>query len=243
MNNKINKNQPSQKALVLLPWYASGQLSPEDYSYMEDALLEFPELKAELVIERETIQLLKTDPSILELSALKEIEARFDNILPSLKPQESLQHKQINKKQAVHVPTESKLKQFFSNLLPESGFNGFQYASVAAVAVLSFSAYHFIASKSQETLFYPATDTSAQPTVLNKTNATIILLGINGKLNNDPQLLNVIQKAGAEVSPVPEKDGMYRIFFKNKLNTIEIKDLIKALKSNKELVWFAGEAL
>ncbi|MEE9446160.1 MAG: hypothetical protein V3V19_10910, partial [Cocleimonas sp.] len=92
----------------------------------------------------------------------------------------------------------------------------------------------------QESVFYPATKQAATD-LKNKSDETVLLLGVNGKLDS-PKLLKLLQKVDANISPVPDKAGMYRVTLGKKLNSITINALLDELRAEKELVWFAGES-
>ena len=57
-------------------------------------------------------------------------------------------------------------------------------------------------------------------------------------LHTHPELKGKLKK----VESVPGKEGMYQITFNKKMNEAQIKEVLSSLSSNKELIWFAGEA-
>ena len=233
-----NKNKILNKATELLPWYATGKLSPEDHHFMDEAFASYPELKNQLKVEQSTIQFVKSKPEILNASALESPEDRVNHILDLL---EEPTHITIKQEESSHNSLTHKLKQFFGKLFPSSGsFGAYQYAGFALVVFAVIAVVHNTFNAPtviQESVFYPA----AEKKIVFKNNQTVLLLGVNGKLDS-PKLLKLLQKVDAEISAVPEKDGMYRIRLGKKLNSITINALLDELRAEKELVWFAGES-
>ncbi len=87
--------------------------------------------------------------------------------------------------------------------------------------------------------YTPAAAKSAN--VINNQSTTILLVGINGSmdsLQSHPLLKGKLKK----VESVPGKEGMYQISFNTKLSDTQVKEVLSSLSSNKELIWFAGEA-
>jgi len=237
MKNNTNKNQDLNRATELLPWYAIGKLSPDDLNFMNEALVSYPELKKQLDVEKAAIQLVKNTPDILSYSALKTPQDRLDNVLQQLMPQD-------NNVEQAHVPSPNRIKQFISKLFPTSEqFGGYSYAGFAVVLLSSVFALNYTFNNvdtKQEGVFYPASKQAATE-LKNKSDATVLLLGVNGKLDS-PQLLKLLQKVNAKISAVLDKAGMYRLTLDKKLSSITINTLLDELRAEKELIWFAGES-
>jgi len=245
MKNNINKNQDLNRAVELLPWYAVGKLTPADLKFMDEALASYPELKQQLDTERATIQLIKDDPDILGYSALEAPEDRVEHVLSLLAPQETLKESTAETT-LKDVQSQNKFQQFIAKLLPKNQqFGNFTYASFAVVFLTAVFSLLYIFNGShitikQESLFYPATN-QASTKLKNKPNETVLLLGVNGKLDS-PRLLKLLEKVDADITAVPNKAGMYRVKLGKKLNSITINALLDELRAEKELVWFAGES-
>ena len=239
-----NKNQVLNKAAELLPWYATGKLSSADANFMDDALVAYPELQKQLKIEQSTIQFVKNNPDILNASALESPEDRVNHVLDLLEAPSSRSVQQEEKLQSQNKDlAKNKFKQFFDKLFPVTrSFGSYQYAGFALVLFALVAIVHNTFNTPtviQESVFYPAANNNTA--FKNKIHQTVLLLGVNGKLD-DPKLLKLLQNVDAEINAVPEKDGMYRITLGKKLNSITINALLDKLRAEKELVWFAGES-
>ncbi len=238
-----NKNQVLTKATELLPWYAIGKLSPDDVSFMDQAVASYPELKSQLNIELSTIEFVKKNPDLLNATALESPEDRVNQILNLLEePNHEVRQPKVN----IHKQNQSQslLKKIFGRLFPRTvSFGAYQYAGFALVifslVVIVHNTFNDTPVVIQESVFYPAAKQNT--TLKNKTNQTVLLLGVNGKLDS-PKLLKLLEKVDAEINAVPEKDGMYRVTLGKKLNSITINALLDELRAEKELVWFAGES-
>ncbi|HIO96993.1 MAG TPA: hypothetical protein EYG71_03600 [Leucothrix sp.] len=245
MKNNLNKNQVLNRAVELLPWYAVGKLTPADLEFMDEALASYPELKKQLDTEKTTIQLIKNDPDILGYSALEAPEDRVEHVLKLLAPQETLKESAAEATLKLKgVQPQSKFQQFIAKLFPKNQqFGSFTYASFAVVFLTAVFSLLYIFNGShikQESVFYPATNQAATD-LKNKSDETVLLLGVNGRLDSH-KLLKLLEKVDADITAVPNKAGMYRIKLGKKLNSITINALLDELRAEKELVWFAGES-
>jgi hypothetical protein len=209
---------------------------------MDEAIASYPELKGLLEIEQSTIQLVKTNADILNASAIESPEDRVNHILSLL---EEPSHTPLTQKADDHIQNlpKNKLKQLFDNLFPRTdSFGAYQYAGFALVLFALVAIVHntFNApTATQESVFYPA---AKKTTALkNKSNQTVLLLGVSGKLDS-PKLLKILQKVDGEAIAIPDKKGMYRVTLGKKLNSITINALLDELRAEKESVWFAGES-
>jgi hypothetical protein len=230
-----NKNNIPQEAIKLLPWYATGWLSAEERSYVNKVLKEYPQLQDLLNDELEMINLISENKKILELSSLDTHKTRLDNIFKTIDKDDSIDSNKHNS---------SGIKALLTSWLPTS-YNT-QYASFAVVAILSitlllaFVAPLVFQEKSQQGVFEPATSAEIN---LSKgtTNATILLIGIKGS----PEILKTLAPLKDKLSKVEHvqgKAGMYKVILKSKLVPEKTQELIQYLLSQKEMVWFAGEA-
>lgn len=232
-----NNNQHLEKALELLPWYSAGLLSEEDSAYIEEKLAKHPELQEELTLDNVIAKQFKEDKRPLDLSSLPSIDVRLNHVLGQLENNQIVRNE--NRETTSFT---SRAKQYFSQLLLGSS-SRFQYiaTATASIAVVAL-AYAFISPLilDEESTFRPAT---ANTVDANKnTDVTVLLVGLSID-SNDPRVQEVLKDIEtSKLSAVPGKDGMYRLALSKKLAPAETKALIQELVSQKELVWFAGEA-
>ncbi len=234
MNNKINNNQSLDEAMRLLPWYATGWLTPKERAFVRDMLEKYPELQDELELEYTVIRKVKEDKSILDMSVTEPTEKRLEKVLEEISAlKEDNKTRYIDRSQEGFLQLISGFFSSYSSRL--------QYAGIAAVTALSVGLlYTFISPLMKpENVYKPATANSNSEK--NNTNTTILLLGLNTE-PSDPRFEKLVQGLGGEISEISGKDGMYRMLLPRKLNSAEIKALIQKITINKELVWFAGEA-
>lgn len=230
-NNKSQGEIPTE-AIKLLPWYATGWLSPKERNYVKKVLAEFPELQELVVTEHKIIQLIKENESILEESLLAPTEQRLETVLKQLKDQP--RHELTP--QTIPV----KIKSFIEAFL-FGGASKAQYAAIATISILSIALlFAFISPLiNQSNVFYPASLEDSRNE--QSTNTTVLLVGLNTDTNN-PTLVKLLEESHAIINAVPGKDGMYRIHLPTKLNPGQTENLINKLSVHKELFWFAGEA-
>lgn len=236
MNNKANKSKILDKALRLLPWYATGWLTPKERSYVKEKLLEFPELQEQLLAEHRIIDIIKEDKSLLDESALEPSELRLKKVLKKIDVETTFV--QVSKPKVALI---TRLKQAVDSFL-SGGTTKIQYAGIAAVSTLSIALlFAFISPlvKQQNNIFHPATVET--PGKERAENVTKLLVGLSTS-PDAPELLRTLREVHAKINPVSGKDGMYRISLSEKLNSDQTNILIKKLSMRKDLFWFAGEA-
>lgn len=228
MNKKqINKQTPT-RALELLPWYVTDQLSPEEHEYLQEVLSQNPEFQEILQKEQQIINRIKDDKSILDKSCLEATEVRLAKVLDKI-ALDSPENTMGKPKQGFLLY----LGNLFSYNSPKS-----QYAVLAAITTLSIALlFAFISPLVEEnTVFYPATST-----VIKSSDATTtFLIGLNTEFDN-PRLQKLLNEHNATIKAIPGKSGMHHLSLSVKLNGEQTKNLLKKLTNDKELFWFAGE--
>lgn len=246
LNNMHNNTNNSdglipEEVLELVPWYAIGKLSVDDQALFEEALVSYPSLKNHVEIEQQMMQAVNADHSLLSKSAIAPTEERLKSVLNMIDIEES----RTDSVQDSSIF--AKVKNAFDSLIPSS--NGVpQYARVASVGILVLSVAvmtAFVAPLfSDKSDFVPASaetqSKTNEPAVVNAAKTTL-LVGFNGssvELGENTVLKGKLIK----VESVPEKEGMFKISFRDSLNANQIKETINSLLAQKELVWFAGEA-
>jgi len=230
MNKKQIKKQIPDEALKLLPWYATGWLSPQEREFVQEILSQYAELHEILDSERKMINAIKEDKSILDQSCLETTEVRLNKILAQLPKEKEKNEKTSIKSNQGFLIFLSKL---FSSYSPKM-----QYAVIATVTTLTIAlSFAFVAPLLDENnVYYPATSAIKKSNI----NSTTLLVGLNTEAT-DPRLLKVLEENNAKIDLIPGKSGMHHLSLSVKLNAEQTKSLLKELTNNKELFWFAGE--
>lgn len=230
MSKEHNDNEIPIQALELLPWYALGLLAPEEKDYVEQMLLEFPELQEHLKTEHNMAKVLKEEQEIFSLSAIEDREQRLKLLLTKneFKPKKSEEQESIS----------SKFMNAFANLF-SGQMSKIQYLGFAAVTTLSIALlFAFtIPLLEHNSTFYPAAVGSDDE----QYNINTVLVGLN-VAPNDPRLLKILKKHRVMTTAIPGKDGMYRLSFSKKPSKLDLEKLLLTLSKQTELIWFAGEA-
>jgi len=236
MNKKQIKKQIPIKALELLPWYATGYLSPEEREYVQKISSQTPDFQEMLDRERQVINILKENKSILEQTCLEATEIRLAGVLEKLPLTEKQKNTDYSKQgflQKLSQKPRIMLSDLFSSHSPKV-----QYGVFAAITTLFLALlFAFISPLVEEnTIFYPATSS----VIKSHDGATTILIGLNTELDN-PSLLRILKENNAVINAIPGKSGMHHLSLSVKLNAEQTKKLLKKLTNDKELFWFAGE--
>ena len=239
MNKEANKNKIPEEAIKLLPWYATGWLSPEERAYVKKVLSQSTALQKELNEEHEMIKIIHEDKSLLDASAILPTEQRLENVFAKI---DELEKAELQKnKGVIDVSTPaSKLRQLVSSFLTGNQPKA-QYAAFAMVSVLAIVIVFSLVSPLfvQKNVFYPATVDTQEST--KQKNVTILLVGLSTNPQN-PQIKKLLQENHASINAVPGKDGMYRIILPTKLDQKQTSQLVNQFLSRKNLFWFVGEA-
>jgi len=234
MSQKINNNQIPEEALRLLPWYATERLTPKEKSFVEDALLKFPELQEQLKLEHEIILFLKEEEECFSLSAIESSSERLTALMNS---EEFNTDKAITPqpKYAIISQVERFVRSLMSGNMSKIQYVGFAFVATLSIALL----FAFVAPLvNQNNTFYPA---STESNETSHTNTTELLIGLNVS-PDDPRLAKAFNGLHVKTIAVPEKEGMYRMIFSEKLSPPVLEKLLLDLAADKKLVWFVGEA-
>lgn len=239
MKKEANKNKIPEEAIKLLPWYATGWLSPEERAYVKKILSKSSALQKELNEEHEMIKIIHEDKSLLDASALLPTEQRLESVFAKI---DELEKDELQKHRGILEASKSnsKLKQFIYSFL-SGNQSKIQYAAFAMVSVLAILVVFSLVSPLfvQKNIFYPAT-VDTQESIKQK-NVTILLVGLSTNPQN-PQIKKLLQENHASIIAVPGKEGMYRIILPTKLDQKQTSQLVNKFLSRKDLFWFVGEA-
>ena len=240
MNIDTKNNEIPERALELLPWFVTGQLSSEDNAYFKEVLHSNSVLESLVEEERNVFNLVIEDKSLMGLSTLASPESRLENVFKQIDniSVETPSSISTNENQSFV----DKIKSDISAWVPAT-FGVTEYARFASVALLVISLSVMMAFVAPlftaDSEFTPAAAKSAE--VVNDKSTTILLVGTNGSMDS-LQSLPLLKGKLKKVESVPGKEGMYQISFNQKLNNAQIKEVLSSLSSNKDLIWFAGEA-
>jgi len=240
MNIDIKNNEIPERAIELLPWFVTGQLSSEDKAYFKEVLQGNSALESLVDEERNVFNLVAEDKSLIGLSKLQSPESRLENVFKQI--DNTSVETPLNNQVSENQSFADKLKSAISSWVPAT-FGVTEYARFASVALLVISLSVFMAFITplftEKNEFTPAAAKSAN--VISDQSTTVLLVGTNGSmdsLHSHPLLKGKLKK----VESVPGKEGMYQISFNQKLSNAQIKEMLSTLSSNQELIWFAGEA-
>lgn len=249
-NDKTGDKIPME-ALRLVPWYATGALSTDERAYIKEQLKKHPSLKKYIAEEQEIIDIVDEDKSLLDLSALEPTTVRLEKVLEKMEnlSQDSTSDfsEELSNAEALPIDKESSQTSLGNKIreLTNSIFfgdnNSFKYASFASITVFLALLVAFISpliKNDSGAVFHPASEKANES---GKHTGTQLLVGIKTETHNT-WLTDFLKRNDASLSKVPAKNGLYHINLNEKLNTDEIKSLLDQLNSQKEVIWFAGEA-
>ena len=230
MNNETKIKMTKDKALELLPWYNINSLSQIETDQISSLLLSSSSIASANKAEDEMRSLVKNDPSLLNYSLLDSVESRLENVFDIIDQEsrsEPLAHSQFS------------LNKWLKSFLSIDG-SKVQYAAFTAISTISVALmFAFVTPLlTEKNVYYPATIETAANKKTEK--VTTLLVGLSTE-RNDPKLLKVLNEMQANISPIPGKDGMYRIKYTKILEKSETKRLLNELSKHKDLFWFSGE--
>jgi len=233
MNLGNKNNKIFEEALKLLPWYASGQLTSTEVSYVDDALKEYPELQDQLKTEYKIRNFLNEEKELFYFSALESSEERLKAVFNH--EVFSSANTRVDDVPQGQQQT-SGLKGFIQSLL-SGHMTKAQYMGFASIVTLSVALlFAFVEPLvNPKNTFHPAYIGTSQ------SNDTSILVGLN-VAPDDSRLAEILGKFQTRTVAVAGKKGMYRISFTEKPSSQDLKNLIKKLSENEELIWFVGES-
>lgn len=213
------QGDPVEEARLLLPWYITGKLTEPERRLVEQMLAQHPELHEEYQRELRVVEMIRTNHSLLQLTAVDTTQQRLDKLMKRIGREEQA-------KVAKSTPQPAPVRrwwQWLQDLLPTTGW--LTPASVALAglllvqsSVLGWLLYQYqgeggIVNEMGYTTADVAPDKAAPGTVLLvsfKDNASISQLqAFLGKWNAriidgpDPNNNNVFR---IELRQIPESD-------------------------------------
>lgn len=78
--NRVSQQKYDQ-ALLLLPWYVTGKLTPEETTLVEEVLKSSPKLTKELEEQKSVSRMINQDPEVLDLAVITTQEQRLNSLL------------------------------------------------------------------------------------------------------------------------------------------------------------------
>jgi len=242
MNNNTNNSGGAipEEVLELIPWYAIGNLSVDDQVLFEEALVLYPSLEKHIEIEQQMLSAVTANPALLEKSIVAPTEERLKSVLNMIDIEETQKQDSVKDNSFI-----SKLKGSVELFIPSSGEP--QYARIASLGALVLSVGVLTAFVmplfNDNSDFIPASvevSSNSEEAVTTNSSKISLFVGYNGSstdLANNPVLKGKVLK----VDSIPNKKGIYQVSFKPSVNAAEVKKILEALLSQKDLVWFAGE--
>jgi len=240
-----NTNKIPDDVLELLPWAAKGNLTADDQTIFDAALVTYPELKTLLNAEMEMITLVSADKSLLDKSSIAAPEQRVKsvlNMIDAIETEQKIDTKNnTNAKTSVFAGFKDKVLSLFVGQQGE-----FQFSRVASFGVLAI-AVAVLVSVVSPTQLETSEFTPASAQILPDDDALSVgdskntmLIGFEGSLSELSN--NVVFKGKQLKIENPGKDGMFfQVHFPDSMSKEQVKQTLDAL-TEQEKVWFAGEA-
>ncbi|HPY40629.1 MAG TPA: hypothetical protein PLM98_08935, partial [Thiolinea sp.] len=182
--SNLESNELLEEARHLLPWYLTDKLSKAEQGLVNQALELFPELQLELAQEEKMMRVVRTNTSLLELSALDTTEQRLNKLLARIDREDekleetslavdSLTHSSTSPSVVVEqAPTLTKSKKSWLDFLwrePLFNLNWLTPANAVFASLLlvqgALLAYNSINPASDNNTFIVANVESTQPAV------------------------------------------------------------------------------
>lgn len=242
---KIIHNIPKE-VLELLPWFTTSKLSIEDQEAFDNALSTYPSLQEQVEKERELIDFVRANKSVLHKRVIAPPKERLKAVFNTIdNPVVRLNKKRITKTGDLDTIFKSLQHTFESFTSPEN--TKAQFATFAGIGalVLSVAAITTVvipsfSEKSEFTLASAKVESDSKQTMADSADITL-LVGFNGspeELSN----IDVLKGKKIDIKSPADKEGFFEISFKQTLNADEIKQTVDGLLEHKDKVWFAGEA-
>lgn len=247
--NTNNTIKIPESFLELMPWFAIGKLPIDAQIKFEKAMKSYPLLQEQLKQEKQMIDLVSADKSLLDKSIIAPQEERLKTVFNIIDSPELSTKENSQTQVSVWNSIIKRLKNVFDSQTPtlDSLNLGFkpQYASagvlVLSVAVLSS---FIVPSQTERSVFIPASaviqPSDNQASIVNATK-TVLLVGFNGT-QEELSSNGALKGKTSKVDSLPDKPGFFQVSFTDSMNSDEIKQMIDALLAQKEAIWFAGEA-
>ncbi len=87
--NQYQQGDPVNEARLLIPWYITGKLSEPERQLVEEMLEQHPELQADYLQEMKSVELLRSNDSLLQLTAVDSTQQRLDKLMKRIQREEA----------------------------------------------------------------------------------------------------------------------------------------------------------
>lgn len=88
--SQYQQGDPVNEARLLIPWYITGKLSEPERKLVESMLEQHPDLKEDFLRELRTVELIRSNDSLLQLTAVDSTQQRLDKLLKRIHREETV---------------------------------------------------------------------------------------------------------------------------------------------------------
>ncbi|MBU0654352.1 MAG: hypothetical protein KJ914_04370 [Gammaproteobacteria bacterium] len=86
--SQYQQGDPVNEARLLIPWYITGKLSEPERKLVASMLEQHPDLKEDYLRELRTVELIRSNDSLLQLTAVDTTQQRLDKLLKRIQREE-----------------------------------------------------------------------------------------------------------------------------------------------------------
>lgn len=213
----LDKHSESiEEARLLLPWYITGKLSPEEHNLVEQVLEHCPSLQEEYQRELKVLNTVRDNASLLQLKAVDTTEQRLDKLMKRIE-QDNVTTSAPTPKQAPFVkpaaPKPLKLRGLLDRILPS--FDWLTPANAVFATLLIVQAGFIglvgydLSNKEQQQIYHSAS-VADDVQAVKANNGTILLIDFKEEAQIK-QVRDFLLQWNAHIVDGPDDNNLFRI--------------------------------
>lgn len=219
--DQYQQDDPVNEARLLLPWYITGKLTEPERKLVEEMLERHPDLQADYQREMKTVDLLRSNDSLLQLTAVDSTQQRLDKLMKRIQREASAgstgqvpQTRQQEKKTAAG----GSWAEFFRKLLPSMEWLTPANAVFASLLLIQagfagWFAHSFMSPNDQE-MIYSTVTASDGGQKIPVVNGMVLLVDFNENAQMW-QVRDFLNKWNARLLDGPDQSNLFKIEIKN----------------------------
>lgn len=236
---------PVEEAHLLLPWYITGKLSEPERKLVESMLEQNAELKEEYLRELKMVDMIRSNSSLLQLTAVDTTQQRLDKLMKRIEREEQTKKstfpgqmvRQADRKKATFA-----WREFWRSLFPQdSGLMSaravFAVLLLAQAGLIGWFTHSYFGSQSNIYITADVVDKKAKIPVV---SGMILLISFNESARMR-EVRDFLKQWNAHIVDGPDASNLFRIEIKDvPASDQRSESILQQIRQNQVLIGFVG---
>ncbi|MEB4593506.1 hypothetical protein VSS37_21190 [Candidatus Thiothrix sp. Deng01] len=239
---------PVEEAHLLLPWYITGKLSEPERKLVESMLEQNAELKEEYLRELKMVDMIRSNSSLLQLTAVDTTQQRLDKLMKRIEREEQTK-KNTFPEQAIRQANRKKAafawRELWCSLLPQGSWlmsarAVFAVLLLAQAGLIGWFAHSYFDPQSNVYITASAVDTVDKKAKVPMVSGMILLISFNESARMR-EVRDFLKQWNAHIVDGPDASNLFRIEIKDVPSSDQRSEsILQQIRQNQVLVGFVG---